>query len=81
MVRAVDTRVCALLLGKAEQFVRIGLQQKRLPFGTAVQTGLGRWSYHVSPKLLADYTGIPQVDIEAAQEEATREKGRAGNDE
>ena len=81
MVRAVDTRVCALLLGKAEQFVRIGLQQKRLPFGTAVQTGRDRWSYHISARLLADYTGLPQADIEAAQEEAEREKGRAGNDE
>lgn len=81
MVRAVDTRVCALLLGKAEQFVRIGLQQNRLPFGTAVQTGRDRWSYHISARLLADYTGIPLVDIEAAQEEAEREKGRAGNDD
>jgi len=77
MVRGIDTRVAAALLGKGEQFVRIGLQQRRLPFGSAVQTGVGRWSYHISAKLLSDYTGIPQQDIEAAQEEADNAK-RAG---
>ena len=80
MVRAGDARVCALLLGKAEQLVRIGLQQNRLPFGTAVRTGRDRWSYHISARLLANYTGLPQADIEAAQEEAERQKGRQDDD-
>ncbi len=81
MVRVIDTKVAAQILGKAEQFIRIGLQQNRLPFGTAVQTGRDRWSYHISPRLLSDYTGIRQDDIEAAQEEADQQKERTINDE
>jgi len=46
----------ARLLGKSEQFVRIGLQRGLLPIGTAVQMS-SRWTYHISPKLLRDYTG------------------------
>lgn len=42
-------------LGKSEQFIRVGLQTQRLPFGTAVF--MKRWSYHISPKKLAEYVG------------------------
>ena len=59
MPRKVPTLIAAKLLGKAEDFIRFGLQQGRLPFGMAVKTGKDRWSYHISPKLLADYTGVP----------------------
>lgn len=41
-------------LNVSPQFIRIGLQQKRLPFGTAVKMS-SRWSYHISEKLLDDY--------------------------
>lgn len=46
----------AKILGKSEQFVRIGLQQKVLPIGVAVQMS-DRWTYHISPKLLKEYVG------------------------
>ncbi|SEQ22474.1 hypothetical protein SAMN05216232_1951 [Virgibacillus subterraneus] len=46
----------AKMIGKSEQFVRVGLQQKILPFGTAVQLS-SKWTYHISPKLLNDYVG------------------------
>lgn len=39
------------LLGKTEQFIRIGLQQGALPFGTAVKMR-GRYSYRISEKKL-----------------------------
>ena len=42
-------------IGKSEQFIRVGLQNQRLPFGTAVF--IKRWSYHISPKLLNEYIG------------------------
>ena len=45
---------CAKLIGKSEQFVRIGLQQGVLPFGVAVQTS-SKYSYHISPKKLKEY--------------------------
>lgn len=41
-------------LNVSPQFIRIGLQQKRLPFGTAVKMS-SRWSYHISEKLLDEY--------------------------
>lgn len=44
-------------LGKSPDFVRMGLQLGRLPFGTAVKVSEKRWSYHVSEKLLNDYLG------------------------
>lgn len=47
----------ARILGKSEQFVRVGLQRNILPIGTAVQMS-SKWTYHISPKLLEEYTGI-----------------------
>lgn len=43
-------------LNKSEQFIRIGLQNERLPFGTAVKTS-SKWSYHISEKLFNEYIG------------------------
>lgn len=59
MPRKVPTVIAAKVIGKSEDFIRWGLQQGRLPFGSAVKTGKERWSYHISPKLLADYSGMP----------------------
>ena len=44
----------AAILKASPQFVRIGLQQQRLPIGTAVKIST-IWTYNISPKLLADY--------------------------
>ncbi len=68
MVRKVPTAVAAKILGKGEDFIRFGLQQGRLDFGTAVKTGENRWSYHISPKLLAEYSGVPRAQIEQMAE-------------
>ncbi|MBR1681483.1 hypothetical protein IJ707_06820 [bacterium] len=64
MVKRVSTALAARIIDKSEDFIRWGLQQGRLPFGTAVQTAPKRWSYHVSPKLLSDYTGVSVEEIE-----------------
>jgi transcriptional regulator with XRE-family HTH domain len=55
--RNVSIAEAARRLGKSGQFVRIGLQTGRLPFGTAVQMTAGTWSYHISPKLFDAYIG------------------------
>lgn len=56
---AVNIKVsdAARILGKSEQFVRVGLQRNILPIGTAVQLS-SRWTYHISPKLLEEYSGV-----------------------
>jgi len=57
----ISVRKTARILGKSEQFVRIGLQRGLLPIGTAVKMS-SVWTYHISPKLLEDYTGIKIKD-------------------
>ena len=47
----------AQLLGKTEQFIRIGLQQRVLPFGAAVKMKGGRYSYHISDEKIKEYIG------------------------
>ena len=47
----------AEVMGKSQQFVRIGLQRGLLPFGTAIKM-TSVWTYHISPKLFYDYIGL-----------------------
>lgn len=58
----------AKLMDKSQQFVRIGLQRNRLPFGAAVQNESGRWSYHISPNKFYEYMGI-KAEIEISGKE------------
>lgn len=54
-------------LGMDTQFVRLGLQQNRLPFGTAVLNPGGKWSYHISPGLLVAYQrGTLKIEVQAS---------------
>ena len=46
----------AAVLRVSDQFVRIGLQRGILPIGTAIKMS-SNWTYQISPKLLADYSG------------------------
>lgn len=46
----------AAVLHVSNQFVRIGLQRGILPIGTAIKMS-SKWTYQISPKLLADYSG------------------------
>lgn len=50
------------LLGASEQFVRIGLQTKQLPFGFAVKTS-SKWTYVITKQLFESATGIKVVDV------------------
>ena len=52
----ITTAEAAHILGVSVQFVRVGLQQERLPIGTAVRMS-STWTYHISEKLLREYTG------------------------
>lgn len=54
-IRNISVEEAARRLGKPPQYIRVGLQNQRLPFGTAVY--VKRWSYHISPKLLDEYIG------------------------
>lgn len=49
-------REAAAILNVSPQFVRIAMQQGKLPIGTAVQMS-SIWTYHISEKLLQEYSG------------------------
>lgn len=53
-VVVVNVREAAKILNVSQQFIRIGLQQQRLPIGTAVKMS-SRWTYHISEKMLYEY--------------------------
>ena len=55
-MKNISVKEAAEILGVSQQFVRIGLQQGTLPIGTAVKMS-SRWTYHISPKLLEEYVG------------------------
>ena len=46
----------AAILNVSPQFVRVAMQQGKLPIGTAVQMS-SIWTYHISEKLLQEYSG------------------------
>jgi len=54
--KKMSIRVASQILGKSQQFVRIGLQRNILPFGYAIKMS-SIWTYHISPKLFQEYIG------------------------
>lgn len=73
----ISTRAAAQCMGKAENFVRIGLQRGLLPFGSAVptsETGKPRYSYYISPDRFRDYVGPSQFDQFFGAKEVTQDE-------
>jgi len=58
MTERLTVKKCAELMGVSEQFIRIGLQKERFPFGFAVQTSDNRWTYFISRRRFEESTGI-----------------------
>lgn len=59
---SISVEDAAARMGKAGMFVRIGLQQERLPFGVAVQVTPGRWNYHISRAAFEAYLAGEQIN-------------------
>lgn len=54
----------AKILNVSPQFVRVAMQQEKLPIGTAIKMS-SEWTYHISEKLLQEYSGKDiQTEIE-----------------
>ncbi|WP_215829985.1 hypothetical protein [Pelorhabdus rhamnosifermentans] len=60
----ISVKEAAEIMGKCQQFVRVGLQRGLLPFGTAVKVR-NRYNYYISPKLFYEYVG-EQIKSEVA---------------
>lgn len=56
MVGNIKVADAARLMGKSQQFVRVGLQRGLLPFGTAIKMST-MWTYHISPEKFCEYMG------------------------
>lgn len=60
----------AAILNTSPQFVRVAMQQGKLPIGTAIKMST-MWTYNISGKLLAEYSG---KDIEKELEQIRKKK-------
>lgn len=58
MEASMTVQEAAKLMGKSQDFIRIGLQRSILPFGYAVKTGKERYSYFISREKFTEATGI-----------------------
>ena len=54
----VNVATAAKMIHKAPQDVRWGLQQQRLPFGSAVQKPDGKWSYNIIKSRVQEYANL-----------------------
>jgi hypothetical protein len=55
--KSISVKQAAEIMGKHQQFIRIGLQRQLLPIGAAVKTS-SKWTYYISPELFKQYTGM-----------------------
>lgn len=49
----------AELMGVSPQFIRVGLQKEKLPFGYAIRMSNKKYTYFISKQKFTEYTGIP----------------------
>ena len=63
----------AEILNTSHQFVRVAMQQGKLPIGIAIKmsTKSTKWTYNISGKLLAEYSG---KDVEKELEQIRKKK-------
>ena len=61
--KSIPVRKAAMLMGKSEQFVRVGLRNDRLPFGSAVKMSK-KWTYYISPILFYEYIGFTNKKVQ-----------------
>lgn len=68
--RNISVKKAAQIMGKSEQFIRIGLQRGLLPFGTAMMLpNSTHYTYYISPKQFYDYVGREDEEEEVDEDE------------
>ena len=75
MPKSISIKQASKEMGKSEQFVRIGLQTNRLPFGSAVLIST-HWTYYISPIKFYSFLGteIKQEQPKKRKKETTKKK-------
>ena len=54
--------MAAQCMGKSHHFVRVGLQNGILPFGSAVPGTGSKWDYYINPVKFREYVGAERFD-------------------
>lgn len=57
-MKKISVKEAARCMGKSDQFVRIGLQHRLLPFGSAVPGTGNNWNYYINPAKFREYVGV-----------------------
>lgn len=58
----ISIKEAAKIMGKSEQFVRVGLQIGTLSFGIAqIMPNSSKYTYYISPKLFYDFVGTNSI--------------------
>ena len=60
-MKKITIKEASKLMHKSAQFIRVGLQTGRLPFGSAVKVNK-RWNYIIYPKIFHEYIGIKEAE-------------------
>lgn len=60
-MKKITIKEASKLMHKSTQFIRVGLQTGRLPFGSAVKVNK-RWNYIIYPEMFYQYIGIKEVE-------------------
>ena len=56
-IKKISVKEAARCMGTSDQFVRIGLQRGRLPFGNAGPGTGNNWNYYINPTKFREYVG------------------------
>ena len=74
----ISVQEAASIIGKANLFVREGMKRGVLEIGVAMQMpGRERWTFSISPSMLAQYLGISVEELYKRVEEIREKKGVA----
>lgn len=57
----ITVKEAAKIMGVTPRYIQYGLQQERLPFGTAVKME-GRWSYYINTERFIKYMNAGDMD-------------------
>jgi len=70
-MKKITIKEAAQLMNCSEQFLRVALQQGKLPFGIAVKMSKRNYTYYINPKQFYDYIEIPGESCKADVEPGT----------
>lgn len=59
-MKKITIKEASKLMHKSQQFIRVGLQTGKLPFGSAVKVK-NRWNYIIYPDMFYQYIGVKEV--------------------